>query len=115
MMKRTQLIGVIVLGAIVGVGIAIPVFADGPSTADADVPTALTWEKMYDACRSGDWEAMAEAAEGFHGPGFGDMPCRAGIENTTGDENTSGTTRGYRGHMGRGMMGGGMMGSGMMW
>lgn len=113
-MKRAWLIGMIALGAM-AVGIAIPAFADGPSTADDDVPTATTWERMYDACRNGDWEAMAEAADDLHGPGFEDMPCHAGLENTTGDENPSGATRGYRDHMGRGMMGGGMMGSGMMW
>ena len=54
---------------------------------------------MHEACESGDWEAMAEAAEEVHGEDFDYMPCH--------DENDSAPTNhwgGMRGHMGRGMM-----------
>ncbi len=55
---------------------------------------------MHEACESGDWEMMAEAAEKVHGEDFSSMPCH--------DEDDSAHAN-YEGemgsHMGRGMMG----------
>ncbi len=54
---------------------------------------------MHEACESGDWEAMAEAAEEVHGDDFEDMPCHSE------DSYDSNWWGGMGGHMGRGMMG----------
>ena len=100
-MKRILLVGLLVasLGLLVA-GFAIPVFAHGPGGGEAAPADQDAWESMHEACETGDWEAMAEAAEEVHGEDFGDMPCHGDGSNHWG----------MGGHMGGGMMGGGMMG-----
>ena len=84
-MKKLLLIGsiVLVLGLLI-VGFATPIFAHSPDDGGATPESEEAWEAMHEACESGDWETMAEAAEEAHGE---DWDGHMG------------------GHMGRGMMG----------
>ncbi len=108
---KKLLIGVL-LGLTLGLaaGFAIPAFARAPD--DGAPPTDEAWTKMHEACQNGDWEAMAEAAQEWHGTS-GSPPCQG---NYTPDGGTGSTTGpGWGGMMsggGGGMMGGG--GGGMM-
>jgi len=100
-MKKLLLIGsiVLVLGLLVA-GFTTPIFAHGPDDGEAIPANEEAWEAMHEACESGDWEAMAEAAEEVHEEDFDYMPCH--------DENDHAPTDhwdGMGGHMGRGMMG----------
>ena len=54
---------------------------------------------MHEACESGDWEAMTEAAEEVHGEDLDYMPYHD--ENDYASANRWG---GMGGHMGGGMM-----------
>jgi len=98
-MKRILLVGLVVASIVAG--FAIPAFAHGLQGGEAAPADQDAWESMHEACETGDWEAMAEAAEEVHGEDFGDMPCHGDGDNRW---------DGMGGHMGRGMMGGGMMG-----
>ena len=69
-MKRILMVGLVLAGLAV-VGYAIPVLAHGPEGTGNATTNEATWETMYEACQTGDWEAMAEAAREFHGEGFG--------------------------------------------
>jgi hypothetical protein len=64
---------------------------------------------MYEACLSGDWGAMIEAAEKVHENYSGYMPCFGYNEGTSGyteeSQSFSGGWRGTGHHMGGGMMG----------
>ena len=98
-MKKLLLIGsiVLVLGLLI-VGFTAPIFAHGPDDGGATTADEEVWETMHEACENGDWEAMAEAAEEFHGHDFDDMPCHSEggyAHNWWG---------GMGGHMGRSMM-----------
>ncbi len=101
-MKRILLVGLVVASlGLLAAGFAIPAFAHGPGGGEATPADQDAWESMHEACETGDWEAMAEAAEEVHGEDFGDMPCHGDGDNRW---------DGMGGHMGGGMMGGGMMG-----
>lgn len=70
MLKRSWLT-VLVLVTVLALAFGITsVFAhnsdDGQASEEA-------WEAMHEACESGDWEAVAEAAEAVHGEDFGHM------------------------------------------
>jgi len=101
-MKKLLLIGaiVLVLGLLI-VGFTAPIFAHSPDDGGATPADEEMWETMHEACESGDWEAMAEAAEETHGEDFDYMPCH--------DEDDYTPDGGWGGHMG-GHMGRGMMG-----
>ncbi len=101
-MKKWLLVGsmMLVLGLLIA-GFTTPIFAHGPDDSGATTDNDKAWETMQEACGSGDWEAMAEAAEEAHGEDFDDMPCHN--ENDYAPANHWG---GVGGHMGsRGMMG----------
>jgi len=98
-MKKLLIIGSMVLIlALLAAGFTTPIFAHGPDDGEATPADEEVWEAMHEACESGDWEAMAEAAEEFHGNDFDDMPCHSegGYARNWWD--------GMGGHMGRGMM-----------
>jgi len=100
-MKKLLLIGsmVLVLGLLIS-GFAVPIFAHGPEDGGTTPANEEAWEAMHEACESGDWEAMAEAAEELHGDDFDYMPCHSE------DDYAPNRWGGMGGHMGRGMMGG---------
>ena len=72
-MKRIIMVCLVLAGLTV-VGYAIPVLAHGPEGTGTATTNQDTWEAMYEACETGDWETMAEAAREFHGEGFGYIP-----------------------------------------
>ena len=72
-MKKVLIIGLTIVALSLLTVFAIPVFAHGPAEGDSEIPEQETWQTMHEACEEGDWEAMAEAAEGFHEEtGYGD-------------------------------------------
>ena len=94
-MKKALLIFVVIVGLVMLV-VSVPVLAHGPDDG-VGAPSEQSWEAMYEACQNGDWDAMAEAAEEFHGEDFGLMH---------GDGEGMGTHMGgMSGHMSGGMMG----------
>ena len=99
-MKKSLLIGsiMLVLGLLIA-GLMTPVFAHGPDDGGAVSGNNEAWEAMHEACESGDWEAMVEAAEEVHGEDFDYMHHY--------DEGYHGYYRwcDMDSHMGRGMMG----------
>jgi len=99
-MKKLLLIGsiLLVLGLLI-VGFTTPIFAHGPDDGGATLENEEAWEAMHEACESGDWEAMAEAAEKVHKDDFDDMLCHSE------DDYAPHWWGGMGGHMGRGMMG----------
>jgi len=97
-MKKILLVSLLATLAIVGAIIAIPVFAEGPDDGDNSSANQTAWEKMHQACATGDWDQMAEAAKEFNGTGFCPMISQ---NNST-----------YYNNGANGFMGGGMMGSG---
>ena len=102
-MKKLLTIGLMVAILSLGTGLAIPVFAHGPTDGDSAPVEQDLWQAMHEACEEGDWEAMAEAAEEFHEEN-GHTACHGSY--ATEEE-------GWGGHMGGGMMDrgwGGMMG-----
>ena len=89
MQKRTWLVALFLVAAlVVTLGIS-PIFADGSADTDEE-----TWEEMHQACENGDYEAMAEWHTQCHD---GDGAMGGGMMGG--------------GMMGRGMMGGSTMGS----
>ena len=60
---------------VVATVLAIPILAHGPDDGEPTRADGETWEAMHEACVSGDWEAMAEAAEEVHGEDLDYMPC----------------------------------------
>ncbi len=97
-MKKLLLIGsiVLVLGLLIA-GFTTPIFAHSRDDGGATPANEEAWKAMHEACESGDWEAMAKAAEAVHGEDFDYMPYH--------DENDYAPAGGWGGHMG-GMMGG---------
>ncbi len=87
-MKKKLLIGsiLLVLGLLI-VGATTPIFGHSPDDGGAPPADGEAWEAMHEACESGDWEAMTEAAEEAHG-----------------DDHAHHWWGGMGGHMGRGMM-----------
>ena len=100
-MKKLLLIGsvVLVLGLLI-VGFATPIFAHSPDDGRAIPANEEACQAMHEACESGDWEAMAEAAEETHGEDFDYMPC-----HDEDDHAPANRWGGMGGHMDRGMMG----------
>ena len=100
-MKKLLLIGaiVLVLGLLIA-GSTTSIFAHSPDNGGATPADEEMWGTMHEACESGDWEAMVEAAEEAHGEDFDYMPCHD--EDDYAPANRWG---GMDGHMGRGMMG----------
>ena len=99
-MKKIFWVGLAIVSVALSSILTLPVFAHGPD-GDGAAPTEGTvWETMHEACETGDWEAMVEAAEEVHGEDFNSMPCHG--ENDYDPANYWGGTAG---HMGRGMMG----------
>ena len=100
-MKKLLVIGsvALVLGLLI-VGSTTAILAHSPDDNGATSDNYGAWEAMHEACESGDWQAMDEAAREVHGEDFNHMPCH--------DENDY-TAANYQGsmgdHMGRGMMG----------
>ncbi|MFC1938453.1 hypothetical protein ACFLVS_00555 [Chloroflexota bacterium] len=74
-MKKLLLIGsiMLVVGLLI-VGFTTPIFAHGPDNSGDTLENEGAWEAMHEACTNGDWEAMAEIAEGVHGEDFDYMP-----------------------------------------
>lgn len=111
-MKTILVLGLVAIMGLLAVGIAIPAFAE--STDDAGTPstTQNAWDKMREACQTGDWETMAEICPGND---FGNMPCLGGVSGTTDDSGSTQGTDDWRGGrtcpMGGGMMGGGWDGN----
>ena len=101
-MKKLLLIGsiLLVLGLLI-VGFTTPIFAHSPDDGGVTPANEDTWEAMHEACESGDWAAMAGAAEEAHGEDFDYMPCHD--EDDYGSP--TGRWGGMSGHMGRGMVG----------
>jgi len=98
-MRKVLLLGsiVLVLGLLIA-GFTTPIFAHGPD--DATPADGEMWETMHEACESGDWEAMAEAAEEAHGEDLDYMLC-----HDEDDYAPANRWDGMDGHMGSGMMG----------
>lgn len=101
-MKKLLLIGaiVLVLGLLIA-GSTTSIFAHGTDNGGATPADEGACEAMHEACESGDWEAMAEAAEETHGEDFDHMPYYN--ENGYAHANHWGGHMGS--HIGRGMMG----------
>ena len=107
-MKRILVVGLVVAGLAV-VGYAVPAFAHGPEGTGTVITNQDAWGTMYEACQTGDWEAMAEAAAEVHGDNFGSMPFHdegnyAPEEGGQVPDNHWGEG-GTQHHMGGGMMG----------
>jgi hypothetical protein len=114
-MKRILLVGLVVAGLTV-VGFSVPAFAHGPEATGTVTTNQGTWEAMYEACWTGDWEAMAEAAEAVHGEDFGYMHFHGegNYAPKEGDQVPANNWGGTWDHMGGGTTGGGGGGGGMM-
>lgn len=104
-MKRIMMVGLVVAGLAV-VGYAIPVFAHGPEDTGRATTNQDTWEAMYEACETGDREAMAEAAKEVHGEDLGYMPCNGEgyYAHEEGGQIPANHWGGMWDHMGGGMM-----------
>ena len=95
MKKILIVVGILAVLSILIALIAIPARAGDPAGTDAPPPGQDTGQVMKQACGDGDWEAMGDAARGFHGEELSSMPC-----HDEGDE---------------GMMGGSPGSYSMMW
>lgn len=73
-MKRILVIGLAIATVSLLGGFALPVLAHGLDDDDTTLPSSEAWEAMHEVCETGDWEAMAEAAEEVH-EGLGYVPC----------------------------------------
>ena len=104
-MKKVLLVSLVATLALVGAIIVIPVFAQGPNDGNNSSPNQNAWDKMHQACVTGDWDKMAEAAKEFHGNGVGLMMPQNNSTCYSSEAN---------GFMGSGMMGGGRGGGGSM-
>jgi hypothetical protein len=72
-MKRILIVGLIILAISSALLFAVPVFAHGGEDGGGTAADEAAWQRMYEACESGDWDAMAAAAEEVHGEGFSGM------------------------------------------
>jgi hypothetical protein len=108
-MKRILLIGLIMASMSLLIAVfAIPAFAHGPGGKTGSTDNG-EWEAMYEACLSGDWGAMIEAAKEVHENYSGYMPCFGYNEGTGGYNEESQSPSSGWGEIGH-HMGGGMMG-----
>jgi len=101
-MKKLLVVS-LVIATMALAGLSITAFAHGPDGEGTTPTNEGAWEAMHEACWTGDWVAMTEAAEVVHGEGFGHMPCHgyyASEERAPADP-----WDGMGGHMGGGMMG----------
>ncbi len=87
---------VLVLGLLI-TGLTTPIFAHSPDDSGATPANEEAWEAMHEACESGDWKAMAEAAEKTHGEDW--------YNHMGGSMWDNGWDGDMSGHMGGGMMG----------
>ena len=112
-MKRILVVGLVVAVFAV-VGYAVPAFAHGPEGTGTVTTNQDAWGTMYEACQTGDWEAMAEAAEGVHGDDFGYMPYHGEgyYVPEDGGQGPANNGGGTWNHMGGGTTGGGTTGGG---
>ena len=103
-MKKVLVVGLVIASLSLLAGFAIPTFAHGSEDGEATLANEEAWEAMHEACETGDWEAMAEAAEEVHGKDFSSMPFHDDYY-APGEENTGSTPSwgGMGGHMGSGM------------
>jgi len=121
-MKKGMLFGLIIGIALMGALYAIPALAHGPSTSSSggnapDNPiTGDIWDQMWDACQSGDWQAMNQ----IHSQFWGSETTTPGNTNTAPNHSSNSFWNEMNDYMGGGMVGGsgsgwhGMMGGGMM-
>lgn len=110
-MKTILVLGLVAIMGLLAVGIAIPAFAESTDDAGTTSTTQNAWDKMREACQTGDWEVMTEICPGKD---FGNMPCLGGISDGSDDGNTQGTGDWQGGRacpMSGGMMGGGQGGN----
>jgi hypothetical protein len=107
-MKRILLVGLVVAGLAV-VGYAGTAFAHGAEGTGTVTTNQDTWGTMYEACQTGDWEAMTEAAEAVHGEDFGYMPYHGEgyYAPEDGGQSPANNRGGTWDHMGGGTTGGG--------
>ncbi len=98
-MKKILIIVVVATVGLLG-GFAIPVLGHGLDNGEATPPGSEAWKAMHEACKTGDWEVMAETAEEFHEE-FSYTACHG---TYTPEEKTGSTSR-PGGHMTRGIMG----------
>jgi len=104
-------------------GRLIPALAHGPSATSGggntgDIQgTGSVWNQMWDACQSGDWDAMNQIHSQFCGSETTTTPSNT---NTAPNQSSNSFWDEMNDYMGAGMMGGsgsgwgGMMGGGMM-
>lgn len=110
-MRKILLIGLITVSvALLTAFLVVPVLAQqGGEDKPAD---DSGWQEMHDACASGDWEKMADAAQKYcHG---GDAPQGTQVPSGSSGRTGRGTWGGMMGSGGGMMGGGGTMGGGMM-
>ena len=107
-MKRTIVISLVVLALALALSLGIPALANDPDTG-GPADGQAGWQEMHQACEDGDWEAMEEAADAYHGQEVGDMPCHDEDEDSGGADYGWGDMGDHMDdHMGGGW--GGMMG-----
>ncbi len=96
-MKKLLLIGslIVVMGALFII-FGMPALAQ--RSDNVTPPNQQAWQDMYQACRNGDWSAMADAAQRAHGDNWNGM--MGGWSNPSGGN--SGTGSGWGGMMGGG-------------
>ena len=111
-MKKFLVIGgMAVLLLLLAVFWAVPTLAAGPDNAEPTPTEQATWDKMHEACKEGDWDAMMQAAGEVHGNDISAMPCHD-ENNTSPDE--EGQFPSHHSDMDGGMMGGHMGNGGSM-
>ena len=68
-MKRILIVSLVLVSLVLVAVFTVPIFAHGPE--DGEPVDQDAWGAMHEACESGDWETMAEAAEEAHGDDMG--------------------------------------------
>jgi len=121
-MKKGILFGLVIGIALMGALYAIPALAHGPSATSGggntgDIQgTGSVWNQMWDACQSGDWDAMNQ----IHSQFCGSETTTPNNTNTAPNQSSNSFWDEMNDYMGERMMGGsgsgwgGMMGGGMM-
>ena len=106
-MKKILIVSLVLVSLVLVAVFTVPIFAHGPE--DGEPADQDAWGAMHEACESGDWEAMAEAAEEVHGDDFDYSSCGGDGYYAPGEDASSATRwGGMGGHMG-GSGWGGMM------
>lgn len=104
-MKKFLVVGLVTVSLVLAAVLTLPVFAHGPEDDETTLTNQEAWQAMHEACATGDWEAMVEAAEEVHGEDFNHMPYHSEGYQDGARAPFSGWG-GMGGHMGGGMMGG---------